>query len=290
LGQQGPQLLFRRQGQGGASGTVQQHLPAAATRDPRHRSGSGANRQPTILLQPGPNHLHQGRGGGGRRGGRNPSQPQQTSPGERDLTPRPPQGQFLGEKPLVTAIDQVADDGMIGVVGLHQHLARAFAPARPTRQLQQQLEALFGSPQVRSVQETIGGQHDRQGHLGQIHPLGEHLGAHQDISLAGGEAFEQAAMAIPSPGGVMVKTQQPQVREFAVSKIYLEGELKYEEYTDKKGEIKKITKIICEKIDIIEAKNNQHQEAKQNGYQPDTRGLVKPVIEDQEIIDDEIPF
>jgi hypothetical protein len=65
------------------------------------------------------------------------------------------------------------------------------------------------------VQETIGGQHDRQGHLGQIHPLGEHLGAHQDISLAGGEAFEQAAMAIPSPGGVMVKTQQPQVREFA---------------------------------------------------------------------------
>ena len=74
------------------------------------------------------------------------------------------------------------------------------------------------------------------------------------------------------------------------SKIYLEGELKYEEYTDKKGEIKKITKIICEKIDIIEAKNNQHQEAKQNGYQPDTRGLVKPVIEDQEIIDDEIPF
>jgi hypothetical protein len=37
-------------------------------------------------------------------------------------------------------------------------------------------------------------------------------------------------------------------------------------------------------------KLNQHQEAKQNGYQPDTRGLVKPVIEDQEIIDDEIPF
>lgn len=37
-------------------------------------------------------------------------------------------------------------------------------------------------------------------------------------------------------------------------------------------------------------KPNQHQEAKQNGYQPDTRGLVKPVIEDQEIIDDEIPF
>lgn len=37
-------------------------------------------------------------------------------------------------------------------------------------------------------------------------------------------------------------------------------------------------------------KPSQHQEAKQNGYQPDMKGLVKPVIEDQEIIDDEIPF
>jgi hypothetical protein len=37
-------------------------------------------------------------------------------------------------------------------------------------------------------------------------------------------------------------------------------------------------------------KPNQHQEAKQNGYQPDMKGLVKPVIEDQEIIDDDPPF
>jgi single-strand DNA-binding protein len=62
------------------------------------------------------------------------------------------------------------------------------------------------------------------------------------------------------------------------SKIYLEGELKYEEYSDKQtGEVKKITKIICDKIDIIEGKSNQnketkpnnHQKAKQNAYQPE---------------------
>ena len=44
------------------------------------------------------------------------------------------------------------------------------------------------------------------------------------------------------------------------------------------------------KLKEQENKPNPHQEAKQNGYQPDTRGLVKPVIEDQEIIDDTVPF
>jgi hypothetical protein len=39
------------------------------------------------------------------------------------------------------------------------------------------------------------------------------------------------------------------------------------------------------KLKEQENKPNQHQD-----YQPDTRGLVKPVIEDQEIIDDTVPF
>lgn len=67
------------------------------------------------------------------------------------------------------------------------------------------------------------------------------------------------------------------------SKIYLEGKIKSDEYTDKNtGEVKKTTKIICDKIDIIQGKNNQdkeakpnsHQEAKQNGYQPEVENIA----------------
>jgi len=73
------------------------------------------------------------------------------------------------------------------------------------------------------------------------------------------------------------------------SKIYLEGKIKSDEYTDKNtGEVKKTTKIICDKIDIIQGKNNQdketkpntHQEAKQNGYQPEVESIP----------DEDIPF
>jgi single-strand DNA-binding protein len=67
------------------------------------------------------------------------------------------------------------------------------------------------------------------------------------------------------------------------SKIYLEGKIKSDEYTDKNtGEVKKTTKIICDKIDIIQGKNNQdkeakpnpHDEAKRNGYQPEVENIA----------------
>jgi single-strand DNA-binding protein len=81
------------------------------------------------------------------------------------------------------------------------------------------------------------------------------------------------------------------------SKVYLEGKIKSEEYTDKNtGESKRAYKILCDKIEIIKGKEdnqnkpNSHQEAKQNGYQPQAKGLVKPVIDNQEIVDDTVPF
>jgi hypothetical protein len=86
--------------------------------------------------------------------------------------------------------------------------------------LQQQLQALFTSPQIGPVQEAIGRQHGRQGDGGQIHPLGEHLGADQHIGLAGSEALQQAAVAIAAPGGVAVKAQQAQAFELLLELLH----------------------------------------------------------------------
>jgi single-strand DNA-binding protein len=67
------------------------------------------------------------------------------------------------------------------------------------------------------------------------------------------------------------------------SKIYLEGEIKYEEYSDKEtGQLKKITKIICDKIDIIQGKDRNNN----------LNNLTK-IEENSEIINceyDSIPF
>jgi single-strand DNA-binding protein len=76
------------------------------------------------------------------------------------------------------------------------------------------------------------------------------------------------------------------------SKIYLEGKIKSDEYTDKNtGEVKKTTKIICDKIDIIQGKNNQdketkpnpHDEAKRNGFVPQNDSV-------EEDFNDSVPF
>jgi single-strand DNA-binding protein len=74
------------------------------------------------------------------------------------------------------------------------------------------------------------------------------------------------------------------------SKIYLEGELDYEKYTDKKdGVEKQSTKIVASVIDIIKGKDKEvdsHNEAKGNGYQPEPK--ASEAVDDSD--DCDIPF
>ena len=85
---------------------------------------------------------------------------------------------------------------MIRVVGLNQNLPRALTAAGTTGQLKEQLHGLLGGPQIRSMQQTVGCKHRRQGDTRQIHALGKHLGADQHIRLPAGETIQKAAMAV----------------------------------------------------------------------------------------------
>lgn len=69
------------------------------------------------------------------------------------------------------------------------------------------------------------------------------------------------------------------------SKVYVEGEIKYEKYVDKKdGVEKQVTKIVANVIDIIKGKErteiDKHSAAKADAY----------VVEDDDSINDTIPF
>lgn len=78
------------------------------------------------------------------------------------------------------------------------------------------------------------------------------------------------------------------------SKIYLEGEIKYEKYTDKDGIEKQATKILANMIDIIKGKDrvDSHNQAKQNGYQPETKSFEEIADEHfpEDNFSDEVPF
>lgn len=73
------------------------------------------------------------------------------------------------------------------------------------------------------------------------------------------------------------------------SKIYLEGEIKYEKFTTQDGKEVNITKIIGNVIDIIKGKDSldnntspdKHNQDKANGYQPEA---------EEEFFSDTIPF
>jgi single-strand DNA-binding protein len=78
------------------------------------------------------------------------------------------------------------------------------------------------------------------------------------------------------------------------SKIYLEGEIKYEKYTDKKdGVEKQATKILASLIDIIKGKDreiDQHSVDKGNGYAPKEKAKTADEVADEYFPDDEIGF
>lgn len=67
-----------------------------------------------------------------------------------------------------------------------------------------------------------------------------------------------------------------------------EYEIKFREKASEKGTIYYSGGISPKKESNY--KPNSHYQAKANGYQPNTKGLVKPLFNDKDFIDDDVPF
>ena len=67
-----------------------------------------------------------------------------------------------------------------------------------------------------------------------------------------------------------------------------EYEIKFREKASENGTIYYSGGILPKKENSY--KPNKHYQAKANGYQPDTKGLVKPLFNDKNFIDDNVPF
>lgn len=66
------------------------------------------------------------------------------------------------------------------------------------------------------------------------------------------------------------------------SKVYVEGKMKTEKYTDKNGVEKYTTKVICEKLDILSTKLDTNQST--------AKPAAAPATGFDDMPDDDIPF
>ena len=66
---------------------------------------------------------------------------------------------------------------------------------RPADYLRQNLKSAFGASEIRKIEAGLGVDHPHQGDAGKIVPLGNHLGADQNIGGSVGHPREDAVMA-----------------------------------------------------------------------------------------------
>src|SRR5207244_180388 len=74
-----------------------------------------------------------------------------------------------------------------GCVSLHEHFARGFTAAGPSRDLRQQLESPFAGAAIRQVQGQIRIDDADQRDVWEMQALRDHLRPDQDVDLAGPE-------------------------------------------------------------------------------------------------------
>ena len=74
---------------------------------------------------------------------------------------------------------------MLRLVGLDEHLAGDAAPSGPPRHLGHELKGALPGVVLGEKEPLVSSNNPHQGDAGEVMALGDHLGAHQDVHLAG---------------------------------------------------------------------------------------------------------
>src|SRR4030095_5088165 len=102
---------------------------------------------------------------------------------------------------------------MLGVPGLHYDSTALRPPPCSTCDLRQQLKRPLGGAEVGQVETGIRVHHADQGDIRKIQPLGDHLGAEQDIGVSPAEGLKNAMVRPLGARGVEIHSCQPRRRE-----------------------------------------------------------------------------
>ena len=101
-------------------------------------------------------------------------------------------------------------DGVVGgIVGLDDCPPGIRTSPGPARDLAKKAESPFSGAKVRQTDSHVGKNGSNQGHVGDIKPLGNHLGADEHLGLARRQAAHHLMGAVPAAGGIHVPTVHP---------------------------------------------------------------------------------
>ena len=96
----------------------------------------------------------------------------------------------------------MADGERLGVEGLHEHAPAARPAPGPARELGDERERALLGAEVGEAQGGVGVEDHAEGHVGEVVPLGHHLGAEQDPR--GRRARTRASTAATAPRAAAV--------------------------------------------------------------------------------------
>jgi hypothetical protein len=133
--------------------------------------------------------------------------------GERRIAEFPAKGKLIRVKTGIVVFLRSADGVMAGVEGLDDHTPRLISPPSPTRYLRQDLEGPLGRSEVRDVQGGVGDKNADQCDPGEIVPLGNHLGADENVDLSAVEPSKDPCRISPPRGRVTVHPCDPGIRK-----------------------------------------------------------------------------
>ncbi len=115
-----------------------------------------------------------------------------------------------GGRVVTTGVD---DAGRGRRQGLDDHLAAGGAATAATGELGDHREGPLGGAEVGEAQGGVGVEDRAQRHLGEVVPLGDHLGADEDGALGLAEGGEDAGMGATAAGRVGVEAEDRHRRQ-----------------------------------------------------------------------------
>ena len=80
------------------------------------------------------------------------------------------------------------DGVVLGVVGLDDDLPGGLTPARAAGYLAKQAKSPLSGPEIGQIKTDVSQHHSHQSNVGYVQSLGHHLGAHQYLGVAAGQA------------------------------------------------------------------------------------------------------
>ncbi len=129
---------------------------------------------------------------------------QQGEEAERRQSGGPPLLQQLAGQGIIASLGQQAQVRVVGMQGLHQHLARVGGATGAARHLFQQLGAVLQRPEVAGIEASVGIDHHHQGDVWQMVALGQHLGPNQQAGLAAAHLGQHLLEGVAAPSAVTV--------------------------------------------------------------------------------------